>query len=281
MYLRAQNQLLADIEALLRDSANARWTDAEIYRALNRAVQEWSSRVSIPLVYVLTDGWDSSTYEYTLPAYIRQPIQPQVRFDTQPDYGGGNTWADLRSFTVEPSTTGDLVLRIRIFPYDPTLTSEGRIIWYASNSHFPLTVPTLSSGIDTDDTSCVLDAALDIADTGWVKIEAEWICYAGVTRGATTTTLLNLQRAQEDTTAASHNSSTSVYFGVCSPNMALWQLLTNQTMAFLHEMFLTNAAPTERDMHERMMMYYDGKVAQGWRRFTPRAAKMVTTLEHL
>lgn len=281
MYLRTQVELLNGVRNSIRDTGQARWLDSEIYRCLNGALGDWATRVKMPMVYVLPDGWDSATYEYTLPAYVRPPIQPQVRFDTQPSYGGGNTWADIRSFAVESSATGDLVLRIRLFPGDPNVTHEGRIIWYASNSYFPLTAPALAATISDADTSLTVNAALDVADTGWVKIENEWICYAGVTRNEDNTVLNNLQRGLEDTSALAHNSATVVYWGVCAPNQALFQQLAHQTFSKMHLMFLTDASPQERDLHERMMLYHDNKVAESWRRYAPRAPKMVVDLEHL
>lgn len=281
MYLRSQTELLADIEAILRDTSNLRWSDAEIYRALNRGLIDFSERVKMPMLYTLPNGWDSTTYEYELPAYIQGPIRPQVRFDTQPSYGGGNTWTDIRSFEVEPNEDGGRTLRVRLFPEDPSLTSEGRIIWYASNSTFPITPPTLSSSMTSSDTSATVNAAVDITPAGWVKIESEWIAYAGLTRAASTTVLLNLVRAQEYTAAASHNSAVSVYFGVCVPQPWLFQHLINHALMYLHNMFLTDGAPKERDMHERMLLRYQDQVDRGWRRFTPRAPRMVTRLEHL
>lgn len=281
MYLRTQTDLLAGLRSSMRDIGQARWLDPEVYRAMNQAIEDWSTRVKMPMVYVLADGWNSTTYEYTLPPYIRPPLRPQVRFDTQPDYGGGNTWADLRSFEVETNTDGDLVLRVRLFPYDPSLTHEGRIIWYATNSPLPVNAPALSSSITASDSSLTVDAAVDVADVGWVKIDTEWLCYAGVTRGASTTVLTNLQRGLEDTTAASHNSAASVEWGVATPNQALFKQLMHQTFSYLHHMFLTDGSPQERDLHERMMLYHDNKASEGWRRHTPHAPRMVRDLEHL
>lgn len=248
---------------------------------MNQAIEEWSTRVKIDMVYVLPDGWNSTTYAYTLPPYIRPPLRPQVRFDTQPNYGGGNTWTDLRSFNLETNTDGDLVLRIRLFPYDPNLTHEGRIVWYAVNSPLPVNAPALSSGISASDTSLTVNASVDVADTGWVKVDSEWLCYAGVTRGASTTVLLNLQRGVDDTTAATHNSAAIVEWGIAAPTQALYKQLLHQTLSGLHHMFLTDASPQERDLHERMMLYHDNKASEGWRRFTPRAPRMVTELERL
>ena len=45
--VRSQTQLLTDLEAQLRDTANAKWTDEELYRAINRGVRGWGMWISI------------------------------------------------------------------------------------------------------------------------------------------------------------------------------------------------------------------------------------------
>ena len=56
-YYRAQNEILADTQAERRDTAADRWTTTEVYRCLNRALDEWDGRVSVPMLYTIPGGW--------------------------------------------------------------------------------------------------------------------------------------------------------------------------------------------------------------------------------
>lgn len=107
---------------------------------------------------------------------------------------------------------------------------------------------------------------------GWVKVGAEWIGYRGVTVGASTTTLANLVRGLSDTTAATHDEAAAVAWGVGAPNWALFQQLLDQASAYAHEYNLTDGSPKERDLHERMLSYYQGRADMFWRKHTPSRA---------
>lgn len=262
LYLRSQNQILADVEALMRDTGNARWTDAEIYRALNLALQDWWGRVQIPMLYTGISSWTAGTYEYALPAYVREPMRAQME-RTVSEYP--STWVDVPGFRVEPSSSGAYYLRFDTVPY----SADARILFWANNSAVPTTVPTLTAEIDADDTSLTLTTTADVQDVGYVKIEGEWLQYAGMTTTATTVTLTNLVRAQNGTAAAIHALGTSVYWGVAVDDMRLFTQLINQIGSIMHRMFLTDGSEREHAHHERLMSYYDSRVQEFWMRYSP------------
>mgnify|MGYP007073181607 CR=1 FL=1 len=271
-FLRAQDDMQTLIEALLRDSSNERWTALEVYQAINRALLSWWDRVKIPHMYSMPDGWDSQTYEYTLPSYIRPPLQPQlqrtmpVHYPTIVDSTTTSTWVDINAYEVHPATDGTLELQLEQLPYN----EPGRIIWWGRQGPVPAisTLPALNANIDADDTSLVLDtAALEVEDAGYVKIDEEWIAYAGLTRGATTTTLSNLLRGMYDTTATSHTSSTTVYWGIAADSVGLFGQLQDQTMFHLHELFMTDASARERSHHGVMMKLYMDKADNFWKTY--------------
>lgn len=262
LYIRSQTALLAALETVLRDTGNARWSDAEIYFAINESLLDWHGRVFVPALYTITDGFSPASYTYALPAYLHPPFNVQV--STPTNYINDTsalTFRDVLSYTIEPEAGADgWVLRYGIVPP----TAGGRIVYNLRNGPIPTTGQTLSGTIAADATSLVLAAAVDVGDNGYVLIEQEWIRYAGMTKGATTTTLSNLVRGAEGSTAASHNASTAVAWGIAAPRQDLFSVLMDSARAVLHEMYLTNAAPGEQQKHQQMVTFYRQKAAEYW-----------------
>ena len=263
-FLRAQDVLLADIQADGYTTALG-WSAPEVYRALNRALSEWQKRVLIARLYTITGGWVAGTYSYSLPAYVRRPIEPQllrsIPYDDEINLTSEQSWQILPGWEEEPDATGGLVLRVTMRP----ATLEGRVIWYAPNSRVPTgAAPVTSAEILAAATSVTLTTVVDVDDVGWVKIDGEWISYSGVTRTATTTTLTNLIRAQYGTTAATHVITSSVVWGVAVDDLGLYEQLANQTKAYLHQQNLINASVHETGRHERMMQYYQQQASAFW-----------------
>lgn len=278
LLLRSQTEMLADLQALMRDNGAVRWTAAEVYGAFNRALGDWQGRVSLPALYAPASlAWSLTQYEYDLPSYINENrIQPQY---LAPIYQPGvilptnaTTWLDLMGWTVEPTATGGRKLR---FAQPPTNTA-GRIIHWLTPTKIPTTEPTLGSSLAAGATSAVLGSVVDCDNVGWVKIDKECIGYSGMTRTASQTTLLNLVRGQSDTTDVLHNSGTNVTFCVGYPRADVLNQLYDRSMAWLHTMFMGNAAPQERDVHGQMIRLFNQRADDFWRKWQPqRAPRMV------
>lgn len=271
-YLRSQSQLLADVRARMRDAGKARWTDPEVYAGLNEGLLHWYRRVSIPHLYTIPGGWVSGTADYSLPAYIRGHIDPQQRrysshwLQVSGISSEADTWVDVQGFTVEPNGSGGQTLRLDFSP----ATDDGRVIWWAYNGQLPTTIPTLNAELSSSATSLTLASAVDdIDDAGYIRIGSEWLHYAGVTRGASTTTLSNLLRAVNNTTAATHSSGADVLWGVGAHRPDLYNQLYDYVRGYLHGLFLTNAAEAERAHHERLSLYYTQQADMYWRRYVP------------
>jgi hypothetical protein len=280
-YLKSQADILADIQVLMRDPTPTRWTAIETYYALNMALDVWWDRVMIEDVYTVTGGWVSGTYEYTLPSYITEPVRPQVKRsrpvypDIQIDDTYTTTWIDLPGYQVIPDGSGGLELKLLIIPYN----LDGQILWWTENGHVPTTLATVSTQIEAVDTSAVIVGELDVGESGWVKIGAEWIRYRGLTRAAATTTLNNLTRGVNGTTAAQHLAAANVEWGVAADTPSLWRQLYDQIMVHQHEYYLTDASAKERGHHERQISFYQKRADAYWESYVPSfSPKLVLTV---
>ncbi len=130
LYLRSQADLLADIQAKLRDSGQARWTATEIYHALNRALDDWHGRVSVADSYELPNGWPNDQFEVTLEDWLPDDVQPQAQWPVDPllpNESTISTWKDISSYAVEPAGDGTRTLRLNMVPYNGQL----RIVYRA------------------------------------------------------------------------------------------------------------------------------------------------------
>lgn len=251
------------------DSSNERWTDANIYAACNLALSQWQGRVFVPYVYTIAGGWVAGTHEYDLPDFIEGPITPQQKHYINDWYrftgvsDNALTWTDVLEHTVEATATGGQRLRFSYQPYE----DEGRILWWGHNGPCPTALPVTSASIDADDTSVTLTTKPVIGRSGYIKIDSEWMQYAGVTEGATTLTLTNLVRGVLGTTATTHSPGSSVTWGVAMDDNGLLRQLIDQTRAHLMEMWLSNPSSREVAHYEKQMVFYQKRADAFWRRY--------------
>lgn len=277
-FLKTQTELLQDMRRRMRDPDGARWPDYEVYTGINDCLLTWHNRVTIPHIYTIPTGYVSGTVDYTLPSYIRGHIDPQQkRYSSYwPNVSGigleAETWVDVQGFTVEPDGAGGQKLRLEFSP----VTDDARIVWWSHNGPIPLTAPALNAQIDSDDTSLVLSTAVtDIDQAGYIKIDSEWLHYSGVSYGTSTTTLSNLLRGVNSTTAATHNSSTTVSWGIGCHRSDLFYQLYCWVRGYLHGLYLTDGAESEKAQHERQALYWTNEAKAFWRGYVPnRKPKM-------
>lgn len=268
--LRSQTTLLDDIRRAMRDTDRKRWTDAEIYDSINAALREWEGRVQIPHYYNI--DFSSGTYEYTLPTYIdAAQMDVQIKrtvwgLNTETGDEWEDVYTDLTAWHVIPSATGGVTLLID----NAVNTQDGRIIWWGHNGSIATTACVSNAELVANGTSLVLSVVVpNIGRAGFLKVGQEWMAYAGVSDDGTKTTLNNLVRGLEGSTAAIHAAGATVAFGVAAPNENLFQVLFDQVARDLHRLFLTNGAPNESEHHERLMGYHEQRVQAFWRMWVP------------
>lgn len=256
-YLRSQADLLSELNALVRDGSSARWTAVEKYAALNQVLMTWADQVKLPHVYTISGGWLADTYEYALPNYIRPPLYPELKRFAPYNWDYANTsvpshWQDVPGWETVSNGAGGQVIRL----YSAPRNLDGQVGFYSPNSRVPTTVPTTSGSTSSTATTMTIGSAIDVSDVGYVKCEAEYIAYYGVDRNAATTVLNNLVRGLYGSTAATHNSGSSVYWCVGVDTPELWRVLYDQWKGCLAEMFLQDGGTHERAAFQQNLGYY-------------------------
>jgi hypothetical protein len=261
LYLIDVNELTSRIKQRTRvQTTNALWTDAEVMNALNDSVEMWGDRVLVPFVYTISGGFVTGTEEYTLPDYVQPPIDLQYLVS-----GDAIPWRDIEMYDLYPTTGGQTILRLPI----SLPTASGQVIYWTRPSAFPSEAPTLKTTINSSATSLVLTSAPYVGRTGHLKIDNEWLSYADFTEASGELTLLNLTRGLNGTTAATHTAPVSVYWGMALHRSDLVQQLRFQTLANLHSLHTSSAAPKEREFHSSMMQYWQTQADRYWKGFAP------------
>lgn len=206
-------------------------------------------------MYTITGGFVAGTHEYTLPYYITNHIEVERKgiLGTYSQVAGDVTdqvWDSVSSFEVYRENDGTLKLWLD-FAIDAT---EARVIWWAPVSPIfeSASLPTLNATISATDTFLVLSADLPyVGNAGFVYIGKEWIQFSGSYEDDTSsfTKLDNLERSMQSSTAASHNSGSTVTMGIPIMQPGLQNQLLNQARAAAHLQILGSVAPDERDRH--------------------------------
>lgn len=279
-YLRTQKEVYSNMSARLRDEEFSRWSDSEVYRALNDAMSEWSGRVFVPFVYTITGGLTPNVSTYSLPSYIPTDIMVQryvsrwweIDQSLQED-DSEYIWVDIQQWNLEPNGTGGQTLRVEQ-PNNRFGNVDARVLWWGENGFVPDEIQTLEDDIDADDTSLVISGQPDIADVGFVRIDNEWIQYAGTAQSGDTTTLSGLVRGYKGT-AALHSSGVEVLWGIAYPMQSLWSQLMNQLRAHLHEIYMPGSSVEETQAHQWQMRWNKQKADEYWASYAPNHAARI------
>ena len=266
-FVRTQADLLAEVREYLRDSASAKWTDKELYRAMNMALAEWGQRVSYQRVYSISGGFSDATFEYTLPGYISGNIIVQVK------ESGALDWANVLGFRVHVDAAFGSTLTL-----DDPQTGSGRIIYRAYNGPIPVVPLTLLGNFTGGtDTSILMNnlSLYPIARVGYFGFSGTAIYeYAGTSDDS----LGKAVRLSNVTTTPffGHNESASttetMYFCIAAPDASVFNQLIYQTLSNAHGMFLTNAPAQETEHHQWQMQWWGQKATEFWRGRIPQVS---------
>lgn len=270
-YIRTQAEIVANLRALIRDPASPgtpRYSDAEIYHAINQGLTQWADKVKLLYLYTLPGGYAASVKEYALPAYIRPPVFPEIHLPS-PYFEHAiesytHEWRDLQGWDLQPNGAGGNTLTV----YNPR-SEAGQVWFYAPNSRVPTALPTTSGSTSDTATTMTLGSAVDIDDVGIVKVGAEVISYAGVDRGASTTILNNLVRGLYGTSPATHNTASNVAWCVGADTLSLYDQLNNTARVALAAMPQFDGSTHERAIYQQLLGYYQQQADAYWVTYNP------------
>lgn len=210
--------------------------------SLNEALDLWPLRV--PFLYSLTL---STAREYSLPDYVIEPLDVEFK-DSTSDY-----WKGIPFYETSLTTAGVLVLNLA---YTPHAGQSGRVVWWAQNSLAPIEQTLLSAGIITTDTALSLSGEPPIAKAGYVKVNNEWMQYAGVSQADGITTLQNLVRAVNNTQAAQHDQGDEALWGVAAHRSEYFIQLTWGCVAYLCELKAQGGASRQYERYFEQARYF-------------------------
>lgn len=256
IYLRTTAAILSELQGDFDDTGADKWTTTQVRRGINRALRRWAEKVRVPRLYTIPGGVVRGTVEYTLPDYIDGQFELQIQQPTGAfgNLASGSVWRTITGWDIYPSATEGRVL---LLDYSFG-AADARLIFWQPNGPIPVvsTLPVTSAQIDSDDTSVTLTTKPEIARSGYLKIDAEWMTYAGVTEAATTLTLTNLVRGIAGTTAATHSGGATVDWGVAAHRLDLYNTMLPMVGEYLHGIYLDRASQTARSYHEFQKRLY-------------------------
>jgi hypothetical protein len=287
LFLKTASEVRDEVEDYVNDASNTLATAAQYLSAVQRAVSLWARRVVIPHYYSF--DMSSGVYEYALPAYIRRPFRVLVRQPIRDfpiaygdDVNNSYYWDDFVAYDVHSDGEGGFTLHLHTHPG----ADEARIEWFAENGGFP-TTPTVSTTINDSATSLIVASTAyhQVNSSGYIKCEAEWMPYGGMTtRTNTVFTATNLIRGFYETTANSHVSTTALEWGIGVDDQRLWQQLYDRAASFVHLFSMQKSTGEDTNRHEKLFVAHrdmadnfwrrEGYVTQASPRFVPKRTSM-------
>jgi hypothetical protein len=270
VYLRTTADLEEDLAQRMNDWPDDTWTTSQKLQGLNASLNLWVPRVRVPFLYTISGGFVSGTYIYDLPDYIEGPIDVQFKALTGYYIGSQSSddrrWEYVNAFDVDVSSDGGRELRLH---YD-VFNTDARIFWWGFNGPIPRTSshPVTDGGVTIGATSLDIASQPVIGQAGYVKVDNEWMSYAGYDENTDgTLTLENLGRGQFNTTAAAHGSGDTVNWGIAAPRRDLYEQLMYEAAAYLHMLKLNDASQQERSHHTDQMLTYKQMADEFWNRY--------------
>lgn len=264
LFLRTSAELLEELRILLNDVAETRWTDDVLLRSINRALREWHGRVAIP--HRLAQTFTLGTLTYALPDYAIGPVDVVVQHYLYPNtYPSTGDLQEEYALGARIEVTASGARQVRL---NAPVEGVGALIWWAAPSMIPLTAMTLGGDIDDDDTTLTTSTFWDADPSGYLKIENEFLAYAGIAHAAVST-LSNLSRAVNFTTASAHTTGTTIDWCVPADDHSLYEQLLNRAAEFAHRTALQDGAGVETEHHERMMLDARMMADRFWGEYVP------------
>ena len=236
-------------EALVADPDRLLWENTAVRHMLNRALELWSRRVSVPMYYEFVDA-DRTDNVLKMPVYVNPPYRLFIK--------QGDEWEITSHFYVfDKSPQQEIQLGEEIQSYEKFLLE-----WNYHNPPVPVEDFTLNGAITDSSTSLVLSPIADLPKKGILKIDNEFILYLDY--DPSTGTVSQLTRGFNDSDTASHSDSVEVDFCFVVINSALWVQLNYQLTAYLYEWIFAKGPSQDAERNQWLLRYNQQKADEFW-----------------
>lgn len=279
--LRTVDEVLTDLKDLLGAGGSLRWPDAQLGRLLNRALGAWAGRVLVP--HYLAFPVAFSTTGYALPPFIQAPVDLYVRVPADERAGQltGETYRQIPGVRIEPTEGEGRQLRL-LAP--PGLGYGGGtaafLVWYDAQGPVPPHSPKLLDDVRPTDVRIPVQLAepFALAQSGYVRVDGEWMHYAGVTYAKPDRLevwLENITRGFDGTATIFHDLGGEISqwapaeWGIAADHPALFEQLIHQAASYAHGAKITDGSAEEVSQHERLMLDHRQIADSFWARYTP------------
>ena len=232
------SELLPEVRRRVRDETTSpRWTDAEITDAIRSSIAQFYGRVGF---------------------YVDAPVEGDV-FDP-PFYMNKQVL-----YLVDGA-----IVRTQIERGD-AVTSGAIMSGWVTGQEVPtnwdnITLVTPMSEVDT----AMVVTGSNMPAYGHVAVmNGEIIRYNGTSANGSNTTLNNLQRDMMGTGRVSESSGAIVMPAVYLDQPLVYEILMQASSEYLHQLYITDASPTEVKDHQWSMRWSSQRTQQMWRGYVP------------
>ena len=277
--VRPVKDVISRVRVSMRDEDNQRWSDAEMYNAINRSLDTWANRVYMQCVYDLPIDLNWSQIEYQIPYYIREPMILQRKIERW--YWTGTAqderWSDVQGAYVIPDGKGGQQIYVDV-DTSWLQQEDARIIWHAEVGHVPPFDVFLATELGAEDSTLTISNTIidTIGDVGYVIIDQELIQYSGVTETPTTTTLHGLLRACNNTARVTHASGVEVQWGIPYVDNALYNVLQTQVRSYLQYYYMTDSSAKETEHYQWTMRWEQQNADDFWKTWLPNRKPQIS-----
>lgn len=241
---RADIELVMGLRSRMRDPAGVaqRWSDAEMLDAVNVGIAELHNRVGFYVEAPMTTDADDL---FAPPTYLSDQILIYV--------------------------DGQLVVT-STYPGDDAIDDAIMHGW-VYNQRIPADSYTLLTALDASDTSMdVQSSGSEMPpQVGHFTVGLEVIRYNGVAATAASQyTLSNLQRNMNGGGSNAALINTPIYMTIFLDDTRIYDVINNKASAYLHQLYTTDASPTQIQDHQWTMRWNEQQVTNFWRSYVPQ-----------
>lgn len=257
--LMTLDAMLASISIQAMDEGDDQWPLRNKKEAVKSALRSWDNKVLIPHVHDL-DALSSSNGVMSIPSWVDTRYL-DVLFYRNDQWMPSLYWDDV-SDDDGPS------IQVHSLPAGTRI----RLNYWLPQCVIPVIKPIVVSDNDSEFTINTQDA---IPPYGYIYCESEWMGYSGIDDVGQEYVLKNVRRGLNSTRKATHLSGTDVQWGIAADRADLYNVLQDESIAWLSKQLLFSHRAVNVEDHRWNMRYNDQAREEFWQKYTPSRAPRV------